>query len=164
MLYQKMYVMIHNNIYKGAVSMKYKMMNLIAVVLLVITLLTGCSKTSANEANTSTEHSENVPTVKTVDCSVDATRGEVVVYDSEGFYVEYRGLIYDRGDFQISLYFENETGERLFSSLGNCLINRNSISLGNSAIEMVDNSTYLVGPNFNYVIDESDFEAYGNAF
>lgn len=40
------------------------------------------------------------------------------------------------------------------------MINRSSVGVGNSAVELLNHSTYLVGPNANYIVQLKDLDAY----
>lgn len=108
------------------------------------------------------DSSEATATQSKEEIHIDASAGDVVIYDKDGLYIEYRGLVQASDKkAQLSLYFDNMTGEDLFISLDNLRLNRNNFSAGNTAIELLDDTSYLVGPNYNNVIDIDDLKAYG---
>lgn len=149
----------------------FKHLVIILTFVLLFCVFTACSKedntsitpsaTQNNvemDADTITEKEDSTE----ANSSVNASKGETIVYDDKGLLIEYRGLLHSKETkMQISLYFENNTNKDLYISFSDCLINRSGIGLGNTAINLPANSVYLVGPNYNYVIDVEDLEAYG---
>ncbi|MBE6812133.1 MAG: hypothetical protein E7523_04550 [Ruminococcaceae bacterium] len=154
--------------------MKQVLKHLVVICLFVFLLCSFAACSNATDATISNQTMPDDAEVKDITTSkateetsesmgsVDATKGEVIVYDDKGLLIEYRGILHSKETaLQISLYFENNTDKDLYISFGDCLINRSGIGLGNTAIHLPANSVYLVGPNYNYVIDIDDLEAYG---
>lgn len=134
--------------------MSIKSVKIIGMIILIVVLV-GCSSTQNDSNNTM-----STPKLSKDTAYVDTSKGDTTIYDGHGLYIEYRGLNFDERSVQLALYFENKTDETLYIELENLLINRSSVDVGNSAVELLNHSTYLVGPNANYIVQLKDLDAY----
>lgn len=85
-----------------------------------------------------------------------------VVLNTDGIYVEYRGIKEDSSESWIlNLYVENNRDSEIYLSLRNNRINKFNVDLSNNGITIPANSKYLASPNYDLIIKTDSLAAYG---
>ena len=93
-----------------------------------------------------------------------------VIYDKDGVYIEFRGIVRDsKSRYILNLFIVNSTNDEIevtvtYNASGNkysILVNRCDMPIGNCGVSVEKNSALLTGTDFKYLLDTEDFEMYG---
>ena len=87
---------------------------------------------------------------------------ENVLYNENGIYIEYRGIVhYSKDSWIFNIYVENSSGKELFMTTKKLRINRFAMGFSNNGAKISDGTIYLSSPNFRFILDTDDLKEYG---
>ena len=125
---------------------------------------TPTQNTPEEQTETNTEVTANV-TETPKDPTNDAVEPEdvnVVLLDSEGIYVEFRGIDeHSSSSWIVNLYVENNRDSEIYLSLRENRVNGYVISIANNGISIPAGGRYLSSPNYDLIVHPEDLAEYG---
>lgn len=139
-----------------------------ALILVVITL---CMTASAETAFDPSQYTmDELKEINNIIMSklLKTEKGDVI-YDKDGVYIEFRGIVRDSESYHIlNLFIVNSTKENIkvyvtYNASGNkysILVNRCDVAIGNCSVSVEKNSALLTGTDFKYLLQTKTFEMY----
>ncbi|WP_296878433.1 hypothetical protein [Thomasclavelia sp.] len=136
------------------------------ICLSLITWITGCSSNndegiSQNKEETTQNNEKQETSNKNKTNEEQKKQENIVLLDQDNIYIEYRGIIeYSLETWMMNIYIENNKDSDVYIIFSDSLINQSEIGFSNGYATIKANSKYLSEPNFDFLIDLEDLNAY----